>query len=422
MVYVFIINIISYFAVSLLKIKFFSKYFKENKLLNPFIILYLASLPVDICRVLVGPLYLLDNAVANPYYNYAIFVTTVGLLFDYFLLIITVRLTQNAKFVSKFLNFKTKPHKMLFAAFGFYLLFLISFFLLANHSFGIVNWIKDPRTGYQHYREGAGQFWIFAISFLSVSFTLVCIYIKRYPVLFALFLFYIFSAYFLGSKGILLDFFIFLFIVLWLRRFKYVKKIFFIGLPLAILLMLVNFAGNSGLSGLELKNVFSYFDHYVNSTMYFEAYFKGEVFLHKGEIFLTDFWGLVPRALYGGKPYSYGITIVNEHFWPGAAENSNTPAFGGPIPYFADFGLFGVITLSFFNPIKFIGYFFLGQLLKNYTFESISNNVLTLCLFIIFTSPYFLYGLPFPSNLIFYFFTIVLIVFFNRVVFKNKNI
>ena len=43
------------------------------------------------------------------------------------------------------------------------------------------------------------------------------------------------------------------------------------------------------------------------------------------------------------------MALVNEHFFPGAAEATHTPAFGGPVPYFADFGLIGVIVYSFFN-------------------------------------------------------------------------
>ena len=66
---------------------------------------------------------------------------------------------------------------------------------------------------------------------------------------------------------------------------------------------------------------------------------------------------------------------VNEFFFPGAAEETNFPAFGGPIDYFADFGLLGVIFLTFFNPFKFVFYFFLGQLLKNYKYSLIIHIV-----------------------------------------------
>lgn len=417
----FILNISAYYLICIIKVRFFSRYFKDNAALNPFVILYIATLPVDICRVIIGPLFLLDDSIYDPYYNYAIFIATLGLIADYFLMIVTIKVTSKYTFVNEFLKFKIKKNSMLLAAAGLYLLFFLCFFLVANESFGFFNWIGNPRVGYQSHRSGAGQFWIFAISFLSVALTLCCIYVEKYTHLFLAFLFFIFSAYFLGSKGILLEFFLFFFILLWLRKFQYIKKIFFIGFPLVLFLMLLNFAtsGGGNLSALEIKDIFSYFDHYANSATYFRAYFKDEIPLLKGEVFLTDFWGLVPRAVYPEKPYVYGITIVNEFFWPGAAENTNTPAFGGPVPYFADFGIPGVVLFSFFNPMKFISYFFLGQLLKQYNIESIRHNVLVLCLFIVFTSPYFLYGLPFPLNMLFYLVIIGIIISFNRIIIKR---
>jgi hypothetical protein len=189
----------------------------------------------------------------------------------------------------------------------------------------------------------------------------------------------------------------------------------FIGLPLVILVMSINFFGGN-LNSFNILELFSYFDYYKNSAQFYEDYYSGRIDLFYGEIFFSDFWNLLPRSLFPDKPYSYGITLVNEIYWPGAAEETNTPAFGGPVAYFADFGILGVILFSLFNPFKFISYLFFWQLVKNYSYETIKNNSIVLALFILFCSPVFLMNLAFPINLIFYFIILLFIMFYNRLV------
>jgi len=278
--------------------------------------------------------------------------------------------------------------------------------------------LLNPREGYQFHRSGAGFLWVLAISFLSVSFVLSTLYAKSRIKLFLIFFIYAFSAYFLGSKGIVLDFFLYFLIILWLTKYKKLKYIYIIMLPLVFGIMLYNFFSSAG--STDFKEVFSYFDHYVNATMYYEAYYTNKIDLFYGKVYFSDFWNLVPRGVYPNKPYVFGITHVNEFFFPGAAEETNTPAFGGAVNYFADFGIIGVILFSFINPIKFISYFFLCQLLKNYTYETIVNNSYILLLFILFTAPYFLFYLIFPLNMALFFFISVIILLFNRIILFKK--
>jgi hypothetical protein len=287
----------------------------------------------------------------------------------------------------------------------FYFLFFLSFFLLSSSSFGFLNWIKDPRTGYQFHRVGAGQFWVFAISFLSISFAIFAFTVKKNLTLVIILVPYLCSAYLLGSKGIILEFLVFFLIALWIRRFKGLKQVFFIALPFTFLLMIINFFSTSfsGVGWSSYISLLSYFDHYVNSAMYYKEYYEGGIDLFYGKIYFSEFWNLVPRGFYPNKPYVYGITLVNEYFFPGAAEATHTPAFGGPVKYFADFGVFGVILLTFLDPFKFIYYFFLCQLLKNYNLEDIKNNLFLFLLFLFFFAPFFLFSLSFPLNMIFLF-------------------
>ena len=413
----FLINISFYFSLLFAKIRYIGSKIKSFNSFNPFLIIFLLQLPVEISRIIIGPSILLDKGIFDLYLNIAVLMTSLTLLCDFFILYISWKISSRVKLISETFDFNIRPDKMLLAAIFFYILFFIFLLLLSSHSFGFINWILNPRTGYQLHRTGAGQYWVFAISTLSVSFTLFCIYTKSLKRLFLLFLFIIFSSYMLGSKAIILDFFIFFLIILWLRKFKYFKLMTLIGIPVVMLVMLLNFFGGS-LNSFDSLDLFTYFDYYKNSAQFFEDYYNGKIELFHGKIFISDFWNLLPRSLFPDKPYSYGITLVNEIYWPGAAEETNTPAFGGPVSYFADFGIFGVILFSLLNPFKFISYLFFWQLVKNYTYESIKSNSIILALFILFSSPVFLMNLSFPINLIFYFVIILTIMFYNRLVVK----
>jgi hypothetical protein len=419
MSFIFIINIFVYFFLQFVKLSYISSYFKNRKFsgINPFIILFLFKLPVDLFKVVIGPPFLLENGIENIYYNIAIAITSLSIFVEYLLLRFAFLISNKYTFNSYSLNIKTRYSKMIHASIVFYFLFLLSFYMLTSSSFGFVNWLKDPRTGYQLHRVGAGQFWVFSISFLSVSFTIFTLYVKKNINLFIFLLFYLYSAYLLGSKGIVLDFLVFFIIVLWVRRFQNLKKVFLIILPLALVLMLVNFFSSMGFNGdgTDYEKVLSYFDYYINSAMYFKEYYSGKISLFYGQIYFSDFWSLIPRGLFPNKPYVYGITLVNEYFFPGAAAETNTPAFGGPISYFADFGILGVILMTFIDPFKFIYYFFLCQLLKNYDYLKIKNNLYVFIMFLFFTSPFFLFSLSFPLNMLFLLLVSFILLFINKI-------
>jgi oligosaccharide repeat unit polymerase len=419
MSFIFIINIFVYFFLQFVKLSYISSYFKNRKFsgINPFIILFLFKLPVDLFKVVIGPPFLLENGIENVYYNIAIAITSLSIFVEYLLLRFAFLISNKYTFNSYSLNIKTRYLKMMHASIVFYFLFFLSFYMLTSSSFGFVNWLKDPRTGYQLHRVGAGQFWVFSISFLSVSFTIFTLYVKKNINLFIFLLFYLYSAFLLGSKGIVLDFLVFFIIILWVRRFQNLKKVFIIILPLALVLMLVNFFSSMGFNGdgTDYEKVLSYFDYYINSAMYFKEYYSGKISLFYGQIYFSDFWSLIPRGLFPNKPYVYGITLVNEYFFPGAAAETNTPAFGGPISYFADFGILGVILMTFIDPFKFIYYFFLCQLLKNYDYIKIKNNLFVFIMFLFFTAPFFLFSLSFPLNMLFLLLVSLILLFINKI-------
>jgi len=418
MSFLFVINIFIYFYLQFLKLSYLSSYFKNRQFAgtNPFIILFIFKLPVDIFKVLIVPFFILESGISDVYYNIAILITSLSILVDNLLLRCVFFISNKYTFNIYSLNIKIRYSRMIYASVVFYLLFFLSFFLLSSSSFGFLNWIKDPRTGYQFYRMGVGQFWVFAISFLSISFAIFAYNVKKNKNLIMVLVPYLYSAYLLGSKGIVLEFLVFFLIALWIRRFKALKKIFLVTLPLAFSLMIINFFSTTfSTGGFDYNSLLSYFDYYVNSAMYYKEYYEGGIDLFYGKIYFSEFWSLVPRGFYPDKPFVYGITYVNEYFFPGAAEATNTPAFGGPVNYFADFGLLGVVLLTFLDPFKFIYYFFLCQLLKNYDYIKIKNNLFLFLLFSFFTAPFFLFSLSFPLNMIFLSMVSMILIFMSKI-------
>jgi hypothetical protein len=142
--------------------------------------------------------------------------------------------------------------------------------------------------------------------------------------------------------------------------------------------------------GFNIESIVNYFDIFVNGSMYYNDYLNGYIHLFDGDILLSSYWSWIPRSLFENKPYIYGTLIINEHYFPGASELGNTPAFGGGIKEFADFGFFGVLFYSIldFN-IIFYSYFMrkISRLNLLRKFESIT--LFELLLLMIFFSPRF---------------------------------
>jgi hypothetical protein len=164
----------------------------------------------------------------------------------------------------------------------------------------------------------------------------------------------------------------------------------------------------------EIIDILRYFDYYSNSAMYFEAYSKNQIDLFHGKIFLTSFWSLLPRTYFPNKPYVYGFLFVNEFFFPGAAERTHTPAFGGPMAAFADFGILGVILYAIFNMNTIITNFCCYLLLARYNISQIKYNVFLLLLFLSAFAPSFLSYFSFPITAIFVVFFFFMIDFASR--------
>lgn len=412
----YVLNMVVYLFLSIYYPIYISRYFKLS-LLNPILVIFLVSLPVALFKTFVGPLYALDNGLFNPYFNYALLMTNLSLTIEFIMTSLLLKTFSNRRIFYDIIyayapKWKVSRKKMLYVSFFFLLLAGLFFFLLASHSFGIVNWLKAPRVGYQLHRTGAGQYFAFSLLCLSASYAISLLYVKKINTVFILSAVYLFFVWFLGSKGFMLNFCICSFIVLWFRRYRHLKRALKLGVPFIFGLLLLNFGS------FDLEKITSYFDYYINSSMYYEEYLKGNIDLFYGEIAFSQFWGLIPRAFYPDKPYVYGFLLVNEYFFPGAAEATNTPAFGGPIAAFADFGIVGVLFSSIFNFELGFRVYCYYVIFKDWSYEKIVSNPFILYVFLLLFAPNFLNFFAFPLSFIVFLVIVKTVGFFNRAVIR----
>lgn len=387
MIVLFFLNLSAYVFLSLYQVYYMSSRFNLGAI-NPFTIAFAVSFPVLFLQIFGGPVFLLDDAFRNEYYIYALFVTNLELFFTLALVMVSFQLCRRSSFLSNLDRFfiARRPigrSRLIFIQALSLGLFFVCFLLLSQ-DYGLWNWLREPRTGYQLYRVGNGHWYALSLLFLSVSFALDSLVRRRSTSIYFSTLFHIVLVYLLGSKGFVLSFAIFFLIVMWFRRSRYIR-IYATVVPLfAFGLMLQNFGAQ------DFEAILRYFDYFVNSAMYFEAYFSGEIDLFLGKIWVTDFYKYIPRAIYQDKPFVYGFLHVNEFFFPGEAEKTNTPAFGGPVGLFADFGVAGVIFGSIFNLKVFFEVVFYHILYRNFGVSEVYKNANVLYLFLWLFAPSFL--------------------------------
>lgn len=253
-------------------------------ILNPLTITAFVNWPVDLMKRIVGPEYALDGGMFNPYFNYAIFVENIALIISYIVTLTFFRIKQR-HIIGKI--YYSMPLKMRYgskhvhvAEIFLFILFAVNFVLLSR-SYGVLNWIMDPREGYQFHRTGNGMFYALAKAFLSAYICLTFLYAPNIFKLFLRFIVVIPFAYLFGSKGYLLSVGILFFIILWFRQYKHLKTISAVFLPIIFGLMLYLFKPDN------IESVIEYFDYYINSTNFYDAMLNGDLSYYEGKIFIT---------------------------------------------------------------------------------------------------------------------------------------
>lgn len=333
---------------------FWPMWFARMKLrlpwINPFSIILMTALPVDLMVLFGGPLLLIDEGLLDIGYQYALLMTNVLTLAQVFGALFFFRLFKSVG-THRYMPFQQvlfESRDLRYGARFFLLVFVFALFMLASGEFGILNWLLNPREGYQLYRAGQGHWYALANSAIAVSFVLAFLARPIAGNLLRNTAFYLGMGYLLGSKGVLLAIFTATIVFLWFLRWRHLGKLLLVGMPLVFGLMILNLYLAIG-DGIELQSIVAYFDHFKNGADYYRGYLHQEIGLFHGEVVMSSLWAYIPRVLWTDKPWAYGITLVNEIFYPGQAELTNTPAFGGAVEQFADFGPLGVLLFGFFG-------------------------------------------------------------------------
>lgn len=317
---------------------------------NPLTIAMALGLPVQLFKLIGGPLVLIDGGLADSGYQFAVLMSNLQIICETASLVFFYQLFARVR-VERALPLRRvtlSRRDARRAEYVFLALFAACYLLLALGEFGLGAWLANPREGYQFHRSGAGQWYALATTFLGVAFLLSFISRPTPGAVVLNMLLYVFLGYFLGSKGTLLTIFTSGVVYLWFIRWRHLHKFIAFGLPLIFALLLVNLFLAMA-DGFGISAVLEYFDYFKNAADYYDAYFTGQIHLFHGDVLLSSVWAYVPRAVWPDKPYVYGVLLVNEFFYPGQAELTNTPAFGGAVEQFADFGVIGVVAFGLFS-------------------------------------------------------------------------
>jgi hypothetical protein len=328
----------------------FSRRYLGLPLLNPITITMLVWLPFELMKLLIGPAVLIDGGLWDSGFQYAILMAnvfalsqTAGMVF-FFKVAGAVRVDRYLPFRDMYMS----PKHLARASYVFLAIFVFAFVSLANAELGVLAWLQNPRLGYQTYRVGQGHWYALAMSALAGATLLSFVATPRTWLVMAKSIVFLYLAYLLGSKGVMLGYFIAALVVLWFIRPRYVITALIMGAPVIFAVMVWNLYLALS-NAFELQSIIEYFDYYRNGADYYRAVLNGEIPLFHGQVFVSSFWSYVPRALVPDKPFVYGVLHVNEIFFPGAAEETNTPAFGGAVEQYADFGAIGVVLFGFFS-------------------------------------------------------------------------
>lgn len=382
----------------------FSIYHVRQPSINPISLEFIFNFPVLVATIFIGPIFIINDYQNNSGYCYALIATVVQNFSLYFGTIFFFIISRFLKIEKIFKKNKASisRSRLLYAEKIFIIIYIFSFYFLSSAEFGFFNWITQPRLGYQLYRSGQGHWYAICLSSLSAAITCRYFSYEINPKILKILFFYVPLAFLLGSKAYLLSIFVFSLISIWFYNPRRVNLLLMVMLPASFLVMIVNFFHVD--DEFSLIELFKYFDYYKNAADYYSGYINNEIQLFNGSLVYSSLWEYIPRSIYPDKPYIYGGVLVADIFYPGAAMAGHTPAFGGGVLQFADFGWLGLVLLNFLSAKSF----FMGvgsYLIFSCNLINVSRiNIIGMALILLNFSPQF--GIFFPG--IYYFIVLIL--------------
>ncbi len=384
------------------------------RLTNPFVVVWVFSLPVLLMRLFIGPMALVEGGYSNIYFQKAVLIEAISLLSGNMYLVLLLLFGQ--KIILKILppvspaRYKIQTQRYSLLGVGFLALGFFSILWLASQKYGIANWILYPRTGYQYYRAAEGHWYTLAVNCMAVSAALILLF-TRNLVSFVIGLFSLaVLVYLLGSKAFYLQFATFIVIALLFRRVRATIYLVPIIAVLSVFGMLQNFS-QAGFS-VTTKNVAQYFDYFQNSASIIRLIDLKILDFFYGEILSSSFWSSIPRGLVQSKPYVYGIFHLNEVLWPGLTKTGHTPAFTAGIDAYADFGWWGVTMQPFLGygvPLQAVLYALAATVYRN--FQKSGTTPLGVLAVVVSFAPGSLTFLGLPWNILWLGFVLTALMF-----------
>jgi oligosaccharide repeat unit polymerase len=284
-------------------------------------------------------------------------------------------------------------------------------YLTRRSGLGLLPWLLDPRYGYQYHRVGLGHLYVASLAIWNFIFLYFLFFkVKKVAHLISATIAFVSVLYFYGSKGLVV------FAVLesvvyynfFINKIKLCRALILFGLIVAVFSFIFSLYSRQNTDVFLGTKILRYADYYNNARMFF-ADFDEDFEYAYGKEYLSGLWKYVPRAAYSNKPFSYGIVkYVVEKYYPGAGESGHTPAFGGPVESYLNFGFTGVILIGFIA-----GYFsalFYRYFLKyrNFLGFVLLSNVMGFSIFPIITGNLY--------KVLWYVFNILLLLFHKQMI------
>lgn len=211
--------------------------------------------------------------------------------------------------------------------------------LLQESSVGQL-WLINPRMAYLGGRAGSGHWYVLSQTGLFLAY-LGWLYYGRVRDRFVLLMgtvVFLWAFSYFGSKAAMVGVVMAggIYFNYYVRTFTWGEVSIAAGLGVPLVLISPWLQGNFD----SLKETLQYYDYFDNAARYVG---RSENFgPNYGGTLLSSLWEYVPRRVWPTKPFVYGSIVVNEHFFPGAAEVGYTPGYLPWIPFHLDFGVTGV--------------------------------------------------------------------------------
>jgi hypothetical protein len=367
----------------------------SSKLVSPAVLVSLSGFPFFFMNLVVSPNVL--GLSETKGFQYAQLMLAINLLVQGLIFYIAYNSRQLKRFTEKLcadVRYTYNNRKLRVISTFFILLALFCFAILAFRSGGVISWLLDPRHSYITKRTGNGIFYALSLNFLMLSFFLRLISTKKiFKIFIYSFIIYIPLSFFLGSKGPMIAITIctIAYTAVFNRR---AATLLILAAPILLIPLIYLSFANESIFGLVIS-IGKYFDYYANASLYYEDYLLGKHKLYEGKILMSSFWSMIPRLVIDTKPTIYGILHIVEYYYPGGPASGNTPAFGALVYEHADFGIPGVLVLSFFSFAPIFNAFVLRYISLYFVIirdvrSAKSATILAICF-----SPYF--GVYFPG-------------------------